>query len=204
MKNVLIKILKIIIQNTRENYCRFSMILKFFFKASPKKLEFGCGPRVKKDFKGVDIRYFKGVYFLCNSYDINNYVLRNSVEQIYSRHFLEHLTYKQGLKTLTSWLEILKQGGSLEVELPDLDYHLDQFRKDWDSPAEFNNKFTNLEHALAGIYGWQREGETKVWDVHKSGYNFETLKKILLELGFTKIERVQSKKWNLHITALKK
>ena len=127
------------------------MILKFFFKASPKKLEFGCGTRVQKDFKGVDIRYFKGVYFLCNSYDITNYVLKNSVEQIYSRHFLEHLTYKQGLKTLTSWLEILKQGGSLEVELPDLDYHLDQFKKDWDNIIS-NSKTTDLRKNVHSFF----------------------------------------------------
>lgn len=173
-------------------------------KASPLRLEFGCGPRLEKGFTGVDIRFFEGVEFICNAWEIIHYVREDSVGEIRSRHFLEHLTYSQSQIVLKHWSKILKPGGNVHVIVPDIDYHLDQFRLQPDSAAEFDSNYSNRQHAIAGFYGWQREGLTKVWDVHKSGYNFEIISNYLASAGFVNIARISDKPWNLNVTATKK
>ena len=57
-------------------------------------LEFGCGdtPRKPKYF-GVDVRDLPNVKYICNAWEIDQHVEENSIENIYSRHFMEHLTY---------------------------------------------------------------------------------------------------------------
>ena len=44
-----------------------------------------------------------------------------------------------------------------------------------------------LDWARAGFWGWQREGEFEMWDVHKSGYDKETLTELLTKHNFTGI-----------------
>lgn len=173
-------------------------------KASPPRLEFGCGPSLQKEFTGVDIRFFEGVEFICNAWEIKHYVKGESVEEIRSRHFLEHLTYSQAQLALLGWNKILKPGGHINIIIPDINYHLDQFRLSPASPAEFDSSFSNMQHAIAGFYGWQREGLTKLWDVHKSGYNLEIISTYLIAAGFTHITRNSDKPWNLNVTATKK
>jgi len=166
------------------------------------KLDFGCGPKCKKDFYGVDIRQCKGVKYLCNSWEIHNHVKLNSVSEIYSRHFLEHLNFKQFKETILSWKKILIPNGRIEVIVPDINYHINQFLNlDWEDTAQFSSKCKVINHALAGFWGWQRGGLEDEWDVHKSGYNFKLLKIKLEENSFCDIEKIKDKPWNLHITA---
>ena len=165
------------------------------------KLEFGCGgKRLKPGFVGVDVRKCKHVKFVCNSWEIINFVPEGTVTEIYSRHFFEHLTFIQADKTLRAWSQILTSGGTVQIILPDMQYHIEQFLSpDRLMTSEVNPKWTVLEHALAGFWGWQREGQTKIWDIHKSGYDFECLKMKLAKHGFCDIRRITDKAWNLNV-----
>ena len=138
------------------------------------RLEFGCGEaQPKEGYVGVDIRPFPGVRYICNAWEIIDYVGPSSVTSIYSRHFFEHLTFPQADMTLNAWSAILKPGGKLQIIVPDIMYHIRQFLSpDGQAPSATNPKWTLRQHALAGFWGWQREGDTKNWDVHKSGYDY--------------------------------
>lgn len=156
-------------------------------------IEFGCGDNpLRKDYKTSDIRDIPGVDFACPAWDIDNYVELNSVDIIFSRHMFEHLTFAQGKKTLETWYKILKPGGMVEMSLPNMDFHVNQWIKGKD-----------MEHALAGFWGWQREGETDVWDVHKSGYNEKTLKTLVEQHNFKKYKRLPTKPKHLWVTFIK-
>lgn len=137
------------------------------------QIEFGCGETpTKQGFKTCDIRNLPGVSFVCPAWDIDSLVEENTVDEIFSRHFFEHLTFVQGELVLDKWYKILKPGGKMEMILPNIDYHIDQWV----------NQHTNrkkLKHAKAGFWGAQREGLTNSWDIHKSGYNFRTLQELL-------------------------
>jgi len=166
------------------------------------KLDFGCGTKCKSGFQGVDIRLCKGVKYVCNAWEIDKHIMKKSVSEIFSRHFLEHLTFKQLKATLFSWKKILVPNGKIEIIVPDMDYHINQFlNMEWDDTAEFSRKCNNINHSLAGFWGWQRGAIKDVWDIHKSGYNFKLLKMKLEEHGFYDISRISDRPWNLHVTA---
>lgn len=159
------------------------------------KIEFGCGETPhKKDFMSCDIRDLPNVDFVCPAWEIDKKVKENSVEEIFSRHFFEHLTFDQGELVLEKWYKILKPNGIMEMILPNIDYHINQWIKNRND-KEFN-------HAKAGVWGWQREGLTEIWDIHKSGYNFKSLEKTLLKKNFLDIKNL-SKDMHLHIICKK-
>ena len=173
--------------------------------SKPERLEFGCGAqKTKSGFVGVDIRKFPHVKYVCNSWEILNFVQPNSILEIYSRHFLEHLTFPQAEMTLRAWNKILAPGGKVHVIVPDMEYHIEQFLDERaDGKSEANPNWSLKEHAIAGFWGWQREADSQLWDVHKSGYTFAMLKQKLLEHGFTQVERIEDKPWHLNVVCQK-
>jgi len=171
------------------------------------KLELGCGESLRPGFVGCDIRRLPNVKYVCNPWDLINHINDETVDHIYSRHFFEHLTYHEGRKTLlTSW-KILKSNGIFEICLPDLRFHLEQLMSNdrRDTNFEFHlGTLSSLDHAIAGLYGWQRQSETEgYWDVHKSGYDQEMLEYLLKEHGFNQIQRLKTKPYHLHLICKK-
>ena len=153
------------------------------------QIEFGCGETpTKKGFKTCDIRDLPGVDFVCPAWEINKYIQNNSVDEIFSRHFFEHLTFIQGETQLEVWHKILKPGGKMEMILPNIDFHISQWINLHTVKGKKHQK--QLDHAKAGFWGWQREGEVNMWDVHKSGYNFTLLEEVLIRKGFKNIENL--------------
>lgn len=145
------------------------------------KIEFGCGETpTKKGFKTCDIRNVPGVDFVCPAWEIDLHIEQNSVDEIFSRHFFEHLTFKQGAVVLEKWYKILKPQGIMEMMLPNMTYHVNQWLHKEQNPK-------NMKHAKGGFWGWQRGKFDDTWDIHKSGYDFPTLSTLLNEVGFKQI-----------------
>lgn len=141
------------------------------------KIEFGAGETPTKiDFKTCDVRNLPTVDFVCPAWEIDNLVSQNSVDEIFSRHFFEHLTFRQGELVLKKWYKVLKPSGSMEIILPNMSFHVEQWN---------NNK--NLKHARAGLWGWQRGELDDTWDTHKSGYNLQQLSELLERFNFCNI-----------------
>jgi len=155
-------------------------------KVCTMKIEFGCGETpTKQGFKTCDVRDVPGVDFVCPAWDIDKHVKENSVDEIFSRHFFEHLTFKQGEVVLDKWKRILKNNGRCEMMLPNMTFHINQW-------VNLRNEGKNLRHAKAGFWGWQRGEFDDVWDLHKSGYDRELLTALLIEKGFKKIKSLAS------------
>jgi predicted SAM-dependent methyltransferase len=137
------------------------------------KIEFGCGETpTKEGFMTCDIRDVPGVDFACPAWDIDKHVESNTVTDIFSRHFFEHLTFKQGGYLLEVWHNILKPSGRVEMLIPNMRVHVQQWL-DKDARAQRN------------IYGHQRGNFLDVWDVHKSGYDVDTLRELVTSKGYT-------------------
>ena len=75
----------------------------------------------------------------------------------------------------------------MHMMLPNLDFHINQY-----------NTKSNIKHALAGLYGWQRGEFDDTWDTHKSGYSFSLLNPILKECGYVNIQNLRKNK-NKHL-----
>ena len=153
------------------------------------KIEFGGGENPKRpDWKQCDVRKLPNIDYVCDAWRINEFIERNKVDEIYSRHFFEHLTFEQGQYTLIAWRDILKPNGRLEIIVPDMDFHI----KQWTTGSD-------MDHAKAGFWGWQRGNFLDIWDIHKSGYNFKTLKELLEKYMFTDVERLTYKEGHLGV-----
>lgn len=154
------------------------------------KLEVGSGPHPKKGYVHCDIRALPDVDIVAVAWETG--LKSNSVDEIYSRHMIEHLTFEEGKVTLRHWLDILKSGGMVDINVPDLEKHIEQLKNG------------EMKHALAGFYGWQRNEH----DIHKAGYIYETLFKTLADIGFVNIKRVKDdtskSHLNLRVNAFKK
>lgn len=162
------------------------------------KIEFGSGQSpTKEGFKTCDIRDVPGVDFVCPAWEINKLVEPNSVQEIFSRHFFEHLTFRQGERMLKVWHEILVPGGKCEMMLPNMTYHI----KQWNSRSTKRE----IKHANAGFWGWQRGTLDDVWDVHKSGYDKELLIPIVEKHNFIRVRsHAQPTSKHLHLSFYKK
>jgi len=159
-------------------------------------LEFGCGNKPRKpEYLGVDIRSLPNVTYVCNAWEIHQHVKFNTIDNIFSRHFFEHLTFYQADLTLKSWYKILKSGGKIEMIVPNMEFHIRQ----WLNP---NRKTVGKDerHAIAGFWGWQREDDPhNFWDVHKSGYDYNLLKDFVTDRNYINCVRIKSREADLHV-----
>ncbi len=82
------------------------------------KLDIGCGIRKQVDHVGVDIRQFEGVDVIL---DAGTQVWPwedNSVDEVFSSHFIEHLTALQRIHFVNEAYRVLKPNGKLTMIAP--------------------------------------------------------------------------------------
>jgi len=163
-------------------------------------LEVGPGPSPKPGYIHCDASPRAFAEYVCNAWAVP--FGRETVDEIYSRHMLEHLVYGDARRTLRHWYAILKVGGVIDISVPDIDAHIKQYSQAGNSLYS-NTPVSNREHALAGFYGWQKSP----FDVHKWGYSLKSLSDLLTEIGYTAIQKVDdnsvSGPLNLRIVAKK-
>ena len=167
------------------------------------RVNFGCGDTRLDGYVGVDVRACAGADYVSAAWDCSPFE-PGSVDEVYSRHMLEHLDPADAQRALSAWLRILRPGGVLRLIVPDLAFHARQLLSQATSwtrePGE------NLAHAMAGFYGWRdasRGGDCE--DAHRWGYTWPALAALLGEIGFMDVKRVEqgsdSEPWHLHVTA---
>lgn len=168
-------------------------------------LEIGCGKRPRKGYKTCDIRNLPGVDIVCSAHKLpfND----NTVDEIYSRHVVEHFKFKEFLKVLYEWNRVLKSGGSIYIICPEMLWHLKQILEG--SHKSFFDKSNGKNDRYWGfgsLFGWQQSK----YDIHQFGYYFELLKDILEDFGFTKVKNLtnsgkglENTPWHLEVQAVK-
>lgn len=169
------------------------------------KVEVGCGEKLSPGYVGCDVRDLPGVEYVCNAWELDKIIKRDSVKEIYSRHFLEHLTFPQVDRTLSCWYNILEPGGTVRIIVPDMLFHIKQWlSKTRDVDRTVDGKSSIEDRAIQGFWGRQREAsEGETWDFHKSGYDYRLLSKILSKHKFIDIEKVRDNPKNLHVIGRK-
>ncbi|PUE24039.1 methyltransferase domain-containing protein [Limnohabitans sp. Jir72] len=112
----------------------------------------------------------------------DNFKDKSSIfDNIYLSHVLEHTPHAETLTILKKLNQLLKPQGKIFISVPDLD-HLCHF---FVSPnASINEKY----QAMKIIFGGQIDNN----DFHYSGFNYQFLSHLLLEAGFSHIQRVDN------------
>jgi len=86
------------------------------------KLDIGCGLNKKSDFTGIDIFDYSNIYineFICGSVpEVLKNFADNSIEEIYTSHFIEHIPQDRVIETFNEIYRIIKVGGLFEIFVP--------------------------------------------------------------------------------------
>ena len=148
-----------------------------------KKIEVGCGGRKREGYECCDVRSLSGVDYVCVADKLP--FLDASVDEVYSRHLIEHFTLKEFIKTLSEWNRVLKVGGEIYITCPNVLWHLEQILKGSHESFYTKERGMNARYwGFGSLFGWQQDEH----DVHKFGYYFELLRDILTDAGFENIE----------------
>ena len=144
------------------------------------KINMGSGWR---DFGKDWIHIDGGDYSHLDSYDIYNLPYRNdSVSLIYASHLIEYFDRDEVKLLLKEWIRTLEPGGTLRIAVPDFEAITDLYFL-----KNRGEKIYPLDTFLGPLYGKMDMAGKTIY--HKTTYDFESLKKILEELGMSNISR---------------
>lgn len=143
------------------------------------KLYIGCGDKRYPGYIGVDAVKRKGADIVSPADSIP--LPDNSAEEVLAVHLVEHVHFWETPKLFVEWFRVLKPGGHVVVELPDLLKCCRNIVEKLSRPDKHPDSL-----GLFGLYGDYRLQDP--WMMHKAAYTFETLKPIVAAAGFVDIE----------------
>jgi predicted SAM-dependent methyltransferase len=146
----------------------------------PIRLHIG-GQEAHPDWKIFDALPRKEVDFIGNAKDLNMFA-NNSIAAIYTSHVLEHFYYllnNELILTLKEWYRVLQPGGELMVSVPNLQVICSLY-------ADPKTPPNARHHLMRMIFG----GQIDQYDVHKVGFDQDTLGMYLQEAGFYDLQVV--------------
>jgi GT2 family glycosyltransferase/2-polyprenyl-3-methyl-5-hydroxy-6-metoxy-1,4-benzoquinol methylase/spore maturation protein CgeB len=145
----------------------------FAAQRGPVRLNLGCGEDHRPGYINVDA-YVPTADLQMDIFDLQ--MDDGVVDEIYSSHMLEHLGKAQVPQVLSEWRRVLKPGGTLRLNLPDLQWCMQQWLR------------TSEEHrwgwALDTIYGLQ----THAGEYHKTGFTADRAERIVEAAGFSEVQ----------------
>jgi predicted SAM-dependent methyltransferase len=150
-------------------------------RPGPKALNLGCGHKPLEEYINIDSRELPGVDFVCDVTDLP--FERGSIDTVFAAHLVEHFS-EQTLRDsiLPHWHSLLKPDGRLVLVAPDAGAMLQAY-----SSGEI--KFDQLREVTFG--GQEYEG-----DFHYSMFTVETLKRLLTDSGFARVDVAASGRVN--------
>lgn len=135
------------------------------------KIDVGCGAHKREGYLGVDIQSLEGVDYVCDVLEGLPFG-DGEVDAVGTCHFLEHLPDVVVPQLLGEFYRVIKNGGRVEVVVPDLISVLETFLR---RPEEERWGFP-----LMTIFGQQ----TNPGEFHKTGFSKERLATMLRDAGF--------------------
>lgn len=114
--------------------------------------------------------------YLCEIPPLPDDILAMEFEEVEAKHFWEHLYHWQAEQLAREIVSILKPGGKLILELPNLNKAVEHFRNGEDDPRL----------GMWAIYGAQTDPTWigNAYQAHKWGYTPETITEQLRGAGF--------------------
>ena len=145
-----------------------------FFKqwTGDVKLNLGCGNDRREGYINVDA-YVEDADLKLDIFDLP--LAAGTVDKILSSHMLEHLGKYEVPKALADWHRVLKDGGRIQLNLPDLEWMVQHW----------------LEQPESGRWGWSLDAlyglQTHAGEHHKTGFTVARVEQLLAEAGFSDV-----------------
>ena len=148
------------------------------------KLNIGCGKIYKEGFINIDAFDPTVADKIMNADDLK--FSSNSIERIETYQVIEHFGLFKSVYILAEWFRVLKPGGTLLIETPDLEKSFKEF---------INGDLETKKKVLSWIYGVESPGM-----VHSFCFPTDLLEMILKKTGFIEIEKSFFEKEKNHPT----
>lgn len=140
---------------------------------APVKLDLGPGDKVNEGYLRVGLQPDHDI--VC---DLRTMALPdNYADEAIAIHVIEHFYLWDVVPLLVEWKRVLKSGGLLVLECPDLYKCCVNFIRDFGA---------NPRQSLLGIYG--DPGYKDELMMHRNGYTPESLSALVREAGFVKVK----------------
>jgi predicted SAM-dependent methyltransferase len=170
------------------------------------RIDVGCGRKPKDGYIGIDIRKNIDAHLTgkIDSLPFHD----GKVDEIYSRHALEHIPLKRILEALRDWNRVLKTGGRVHIIVPNLLFHAKQLLEGSHASiySHMPGKRNARRWAYGSIFGWNQNR----YDHHYFGFYYELLRDLLEANGFGEIKNLTGRKngegkhrWHLEVSAIK-
>lgn len=145
---------------------------------SPVKLDLGPGDKRNEGY--LSVGFDPTFDFVCDLRELC--IPDDFADEAMAIHVIEHFYLWDVVNVLKEWKRVLKPGGLLALECPDLYKCCLNFVKD---------RGANPRNSILGIYG--DAGYNDPLMLHRHGYTPRTLAKLLKKAGFVDIREVDPK-----------
>lgn len=143
-------------------------------------LHLGCGRIHYEGCINVDVKPLKTVDIVA---DIRQLPFQDKcADTVIVHHCFEHIPRQKTYDTLREWYRVLKNGGMLDIEMPDFDQNCRDYVQALD-----NNDFDKQTVNKNFIYGGD---SSALEDGHRWGYGPRLMEGYLKEIGFTQMDRL--------------
>lgn len=162
------------------------VVEKYIAEGRDIKLHLGCGPNLFEGWINVEGEYLKHMDDIV-LHDITQPmpIPDNCVSEILTVHVIEHIMPSDVDALLKEWLRVLKPGGFVATEWPDL-LKACQFIVDDPSRIYTDNQKT-MKRAVGAIFG-RIDKYQDVTMLHKWGYSADSMIELKKRCGFSKVE----------------
>lgn len=138
------------------------------------RLNLGCGPDIKEGYVNIDTCPIDDRVVKMDIRDLN--YSQGSVDEIYAKDILEHLSLDDAKKSIKNWSFICKSGGQLFIQTICWDSIIQAYYANvWD--------IETVNYMLFSGRNWV-DGKSRNEDFHKSAYSAKLLSSILNENNF--------------------
>ena len=150
------------------------------------KLNLGCGDKILPGYINVDVaasRAGKRPDVLCDLHALTPFE-DNSAEEILSVHVVEHFWRWEVVGVLKEWIRVLKPGGLMILECPNLKSACEMFLSDPDLHARQGPEGQRTMWVFYGDPSWRDP-----LMVHRWGYTPQSLAAVMEEAGLVRIRQ---------------
>lgn len=149
---------------------------------SEKRLNVGCGGRRIPGYIGIDAVARPAADYIAPADQLP--FDAGSCDEVMAIHLFEHILPWEADKALLEWFRVLKPGGKLVLEMPDLRKCCENVLKILAGGVVMAGKHPD-QAGMWGLFGDDRLRDPYM--LHRWGYTFKTIKPLLERAGFQKI-----------------
>lgn len=145
-------------------------------------IHLGCGEINSPEFINIDTRPFPYVHYVRKAEKLDVFPY-NYADLIYACHILEHYSHAKTTEVLKEWFRVLKKNGILRLSVPDFDKIIEIY----------NSEGKDINVIQKNLMG----GQNHAYNYHKTVFNKEHLRSLLLSVRFREV-----REWDPNVVEL--